>query len=76
MAGCVQLLSAVVSTERPSAPLATLAVHTSPGDRNTWKSSRSSELAAPRKRTFTALPFTVSVFTTLSSVALPFWAVK
>ena len=48
------------------------AVHTSPGESRTVKSSTSSELAAPRKRTFTALPISLSVFTRLISVVLPF----
>ena len=54
----------------------TVAFHTSPGDISNVKSRMSSELLAPRKRTLMALPFVVSVFTTLMRVALPFCAVK
>ena len=60
----------------PSGPRSTEAVHTSEGDISTVKSRISSELAAPRKRTLTALPLTLSVFTKLSSVVLPLAVLK
>ena len=69
--GMVHDLSLVLMRARPVSALRdTLADHTSPGDRNTVKSSTSSELAAPRKRTFTALPLTPSVLVMLNSVPL------
>ena len=76
LAGLVHEESVVVRYDRPSAFLLMLAVHTSLGDRKTWKSNTSSELAAPRKRTFTALPCTASVLTMLNSVLLPSCVVK
>src|SRR5687768_9113749 len=53
-----------------------VAFQMSPGDMNTRKSRMSSELLAPRKRTFTTLPFTRSEFVMPMMVALPFWALK
>ena len=67
----VQDLSGVLTTAWPvAASWVTWPVHTSPGDRNSVKSSTSSELAAPRKRTFTALPLTRSVLVMLNSVPM------
>src|SRR5450830_1178575 len=75
--GAVRVVSVVLRLLMPVvASCDTDAVHTSPGDSRTWKSYRSSELAAPRKRTLTALPFTVSVLVMLSRVALPTLVLK
>ena len=75
--GRVQELSEVLRRARPVLGFWLIsAAHTSPGDRNSVKSNTSSEFDAPRKRTFSALPFTLSVLTMFSSVALPSCAVK
>ena len=70
MEGSVQLVSLVFRAD--SSPEAdTAADHTSPGDRKIVMSKMSSEFAAPRKRSLTALPFVVSVLVMFNSVALP-----
>jgi len=76
-AGNVHDLSDVANWAKPvAASLVTAAVHMSPGDKANVKSKRSSELAAPRKRTLTSLPLVVSVLVMLSNVALAPWAEK
>ena len=70
--GRVQLLSVVPKRGMPVTGFwLTSAAHTSPGAKKRVKSYRLSALLALRKRSFTALPFTTSVFTILSKVALP-----
>ena len=75
--GRVQVASSVLSWAKPVTEFCvTTPFHTSLGDKNSVRSIRLSALAAPRKRSLTALPFKLSALLRVMTVALPFCTLK